>query len=116
MSTDEAYACVARKGKDWSVSFLPKTKGAGKFLARFKEDYANQLLRWRVATANRGLRAEVLKRALEFCRESGGVAAARQGTLTPEQSAEIARLLKEAEADTSPRDPLGIAKYWEDLA
>jgi hypothetical protein len=112
--TDEAFVSVSRRGKDWSATLSAKT-GTKKFAARLKLDYENQLLRWRVQRANRGLRADVLRRALALCEESGGKPAGRQGTLLPEQLDEIARLLAEAESDKGPRDPLGITKFWEDL-
>jgi hypothetical protein len=112
--TDEAFVAVSRRGKDWTATVGAKA-GTKKFAARFKLDYENQLLRWRIARANRGLRADVLRRALALCEESGGKPAARQGTLLPEQLDEISRLLAEAAADKGPRDPLGVTKFWEDL-
>ena len=117
LSTDQAYAAVSRKGDDWSVSLSPKSPGISSetLASLFRQTYDNQLLRWAVAKANKGVRAAVLKRALILAAEPGGRAAARQGDLLPEQKEEIARLLAEAEADKGPRDPLGIARYWEDL-
>ena len=114
LSMDVAYAEVRRKGVDWTVTLLPKS-GSAKLAAAFKRDYANQLLRWSVARANRGIRADVLRRALELCKESGGRPASAQGTLPPEQLGEVARLLAEAEADKGPKDPLGITRYWANL-
>ncbi|MBI3554083.1 MAG: hypothetical protein HY077_16425 [Elusimicrobia bacterium] len=116
LATDLAYALVSRKGKDWSVALTPKSPKTSthKVSAAFREAYEGQLLRWAIARNNRGMRAEVLKRALALCQASGGRPASRQGSLLPEQKEDIARLLAEAEADQSPKDPLGITRNWED--
>lgn len=113
--TDEAYALVTRKGKGGSVELWPRKKIAPKALAAaFRREYANQLLRWTLTRDGLGLRAETLRRALVLAEAAGGRVEAPQATLTPEQKAEIAALLAEADADTGPRDPLGIAQPWED--
>ena len=80
----------------------------------FRREYANQLLRWSLTRGGLGLRAETLRRALALAAAAGGRTQAPQATLTPEQKAEIATLLAEADADSGPRDPLGIAQPWEE--
>jgi len=113
--TADAYALVTRKGKGGSVELWPKRKLAPKALAAaFRREYANQRLRWALTRDGLGLRAETLRRALALADASGGRAEAPQAALTPEQKAEIAALLAEAEADKGPRDPLGITQPWED--
>lgn len=113
--TDEAYALVTRKGKGGSVELWPRKKTAPKALiAAFKREYENQRLRWALTRDGLGLRAETLRRALALAQAAGGRPEAPTASLTPEQKAEIAALLAEAENDKGPRDPLGITRPWED--
>lgn len=113
--TDEAYVFVSRKGKSGSVELRPKKKRAVKALAAaFRREYENQKLRWTLSRGGLGLRAETMRRALALAEASGGRVQMTQAALSPEQKAEIAALLAEAEADTGPRDPLGIAQPWEE--
>ena len=113
--TRDAYVLVSRKGKTGRVELWPKTNmPAAALAAAFRREYANQLLRWGLARDGFALRAETLRRALALAEAAGGRTQAPQATLTPEQKAEIAALLAEAEADPGPRDPLGIAQPWED--
>ena len=115
MLTQDAYVLVSRKGKGGSVELWPKRKQSSKALAdAFRREYANQLLRWALSRGGLGLRAETLRRALVLAAAAGGRTQAPQAMLTPEQKAEIAALLAEAEADTGPKDPLGITQPWED--
>ena len=115
LMTDEAYVLVSRKGKAGAVELWPKNKQTPKALAdAFRREYANQKLRWALSRGGLGLRAETLRRALALAEAAGGRVEASQTTLTAEQKAEIAALLAEAEADTGPKDPLGIAQPWED--
>lgn len=115
LMTGDAYALVTRKGKAGSVELWPKRKiPLNTLAAAFRREYANQLLRWSLTRDGLGLRAETLRRALALAEAAGGRPEAPQAALTPEQKAEIAALLAEAEADTGPRDPLGIAQPWED--
>jgi hypothetical protein len=114
LMTQDAYVLVSRKGKGGCVEFWPKKEIAPKALAAaFRREYANQLLRWSLTRDGLGLRAETLRRALALAEAAGGRAQAPQATLTPEQKAEIAALLAEADADTGPKDPLGITQPWE---
>jgi hypothetical protein len=113
--TGEAYVLVSRKGKTGAVELWPKKKQASKALAAaFRREYENQKLRWSLSRGGLGLRAETLRRALALAEASGGRVQMTQAALTPEQKAEIAALLAEADADTGPRDPLGITQPWED--
>lgn len=113
--TQDAYALVTRKGKGGKVELWPKKEIAPKALAAaFRREYANQRLRWTLTRDGLGLRAETLRRALTLASAAGGRTQAPQATLTPEQKAEIAALLAEAEADKGPRDPLGITQPWEE--
>ena len=113
--TGDAYVLIARKGKAGSVELWPKGKLLPSALsASFRREYENQKLRWALTRDGLGLRAETLRRALVLAEAAGGRTQAPQATLTPEQKAEIAALLAEAEADTGPKDPLGITKPWEE--
>ena len=106
---------VSRKGKGGRVELWPKKKQPAKALAgAFRREYANQILRWALSRGGLGLRAETLRRALVLAAAAGGRTQAPQMMLTPEQKAEIAALLSEAEADTGPKDPLGITQPWEE--
>ncbi len=113
--TQDAYALVTRKGKGGNVELWPKKKTSLQVLAAaFRREYENQRLRWSLTRGGLGLRAETLRRALLLAEAAGGRTQAPQATLTPEQKAEIAALLAEADADTGPRDPLAITQPWED--
>jgi hypothetical protein len=113
--TEDAYVLVSRKGKGGAVELWPRGAAAPKALAAaFRREYANQKLRWELARGGLGLRAETLRRALALAEAAGGRTEAPRTTLTPEQKAEIAAMLAEAEADTGPKDPLGIAQPWEE--
>ncbi len=113
--TGDAYVLVSRKGKGGAVELWPKKKLTTKALAAaFKREYANQVLRWSLTRDGLGLRAETLRRALALAEAAGGRTEMPQASLTPEQRAEIAALLAEADADTGPRDPLGITQPWEE--
>lgn len=113
--TADAFVLVSRKGKGGAVELWPKKKIPSKALAAaFRREYANQVLRWSLSRAGLGLRAETLRRALLLAEAAGGRPQAPQAALTHEQKAEIAALLAEADADTGPRDPLGIARPWEE--
>ncbi len=113
--TARAWVLAERSGRSGTVRLWPK-KGAGKGLAEeFRREYANQLLRWSLTRGGLGLRAEALRRALALAESAGGRAEAPAASLTPEQKAEIAALLAEAEADPGPRDPLGIARPWSEV-
>ena len=115
LMTQDAYVLVNRKGKGGSVELWPKSKTPPAILAAaFRREYANQLLRWSLTRGGLGLRAETLRRALLLAEAAGGRTQAPQATLTPEQKAEIAALLAEADADTGPKDPLGITQPWEE--
>lgn len=115
LMTQDAYVLVSRKGKGGSVELWPKKKQAPKALAgAFRREYENQRLRWALSRAGLGLRAETLRRALALAAAAGGCTQVLQATLTPEQKAEIAALLAEAEADQGPKDPLGITQPWEE--
>lgn len=115
LMTRDAYVLVSRRGKAGAVELWPKNTIAPKALAAaFRREYANQRLRWALTRDGLGLRAETLRRALELAEAAGGRTQAPQATLTPEQKAEISVLLAEAEADKGPRDPLGIARPWEE--
>jgi len=113
--TGEAYVLVSRKGKAGSVELWPKRRQTPKALAAaFRREYDNQKLRWSLSREGLGLRAETLRRALALAEASGGRVQMTQAALTPEQKAEIAALLAEADADKGLRDPLGITQPWED--
>ncbi|MBI2385252.1 MAG: hypothetical protein HYV14_04475 [Elusimicrobia bacterium] len=113
--TEDAYVLVSRKGKGGAVELWPKKKAKPAALAAaFRREYANQVLRWSLTRDGLGLRAETLRRALLLAEAAGGRAEAPPASLTPEQKAEIAALLAEADADTGPRDPLGITVPWEE--
>lgn len=115
LMTRDAYVLVSRKGRGGAVELWPKRKSAPKSLAdAFKREYANQRLRWALSRGGLGLRAETLRRALVLAESAGGRTEAPRTTLTPEQKAEIAALLAEADADRGPKDPLGIARPWEE--
>lgn len=113
--TEDAFVLVSRKGKGGAVELWPK-KGAkpAALAAAFRREYANQVLRWSLTRDGLGLRAETLRRALLLAEAAGGRTQAPQASLSPEQKAEIAALLAEADGDTGPRDPLGIARPWEE--
>lgn len=114
LMTGSAYVLVTRKGRGGAVELWPKKNASAKALAAaFRREYGNQLLRWSLSRGGLGLRAETLRRALALAEAAGGRPQAPQASLTPEQKAEIAALLAEADADTGPRDPLGIAEPWE---
>ena len=111
--TKDAYALVTRAGKGGGVELWPKGGRSPKALAAaFRREYENQRLRWTLARDGAALRAETLRRALALAEAAGGRPQAPQASLSPEQKAEIAALL--AEADPGPRDPLGITQPWED--
>ena len=113
--TADAYVLVEKKGKGGAVTMRPKAKLTPKALTdAFRREYENQKLRWALTRGGLGLRAETLRRALELAAAAGGRTEAPQATLTPEQKAEIAALLAEAEADKGPKDPLGITRPWEE--
>lgn len=113
--TEDAYVLVSRKGKGGCVELWPRGKiPASKLAAAFRRAYANQVLRWSLSRGGLGLRAETLRRALLLAEAAGGRTEAPQASLTPEQKAEIAALLAEADADPGPRDPLGITQPWEE--
>lgn len=115
LMTAAAYVLVSRKGKGGAVELRPKGKTAAKALAAaFRREYANQVLRWSLSRGGLGLRAETLRRALALAEAAGGRTEAPQASLTPEQKAEIAALLAEADADPGPKDPLGITRPWEE--
>ncbi len=115
LMTRDAFVLVARNGKGGSVELWPKKRQAPKTLAAaFRREYANQRLRWALSREGLGLRAETLRRALVLAAAAGGRPQAPQATLTPEQKAEIAALLAEADADAGPKDPLGITQPWEE--
>lgn len=115
LMTEEAYVLVSRKGKGGAVDLWPKKKASAEALAAaFRREYANQLLRWSLTRDGLGLRAETLRRALLLAEAAGGRPQAPRASLTPEQTAEIAALLAEADADPGPRDPLGITRPWEE--
>lgn len=113
--TEDAFVLVSRKGKGGAVELWPKSGAKPAALAAaFRREYANQVLRWSLTRDGLGLRAETLRRALLLAEAAGGRPQAPQASLTPEQKAEIAALLAEAEADEGPKDPLGIARPWEE--
>lgn len=113
--TEDAYVLVSRKGRGGAVELWPKKRGSPAALAAaFRREYANQVLRWSLTRGGLGLRAETLRRALLLASAAGGRTQAPQASLTPEQKAEIAALLAEADADTGPKDPLGITRPWEE--
>lgn len=113
--TEDAFVLVSRKGKGGAVELWPKKGGKPAALAAaFRREYANQVLRWSLTRDGLGLRAETLRRALLLAEAAGGRTQAPQASLTPEQKAEIAALLAEADADAGPKDPLGIARPWEE--
>lgn len=113
--SSDAYVLVSRKGKGGAVELWPKKGFSTKALAAaFRREYANQVLRWSLTRDGLGLRAETLRRALALAEAAGGRTEMPQASLTPEQRAEIAALLAEAEADKGPRDPLGITQPWEE--
>lgn len=113
--TEDAYVLVSRKGRGGAVELWPKRKvPAARLAAAFRREYANQVLRWSLSRGGLGLRAETLRRALLLAEAAGGRTEAPQASLTPEQKAEIAALLAEADADTGPKDPLGITRPWEE--
>lgn len=113
--TEDAFVLVSRKGKGGAVALWPKKAAKPAALAAaFRREYANQVLRWSLTRDGLGLRAETLRRALLLAEAAGGRTQAPQASLTPEQKAEIAALLAEADADAGPKDPLGIARPWEE--
>lgn len=113
--TEDAFVLVSRKGKGGAVELWPKkNKKPAALAAAFRREYENQRLRWALTRDGLGLRAETLRRALALAEAAGGRPQAPQASLTPEQKAEIAALLAEAEADSGPRDPLGITRPWEE--
>lgn len=113
--TRDAYVLVTRKGRGGAVELWPKRKTtAAALAAAFRREYANQVLRWSLTRGGLGLRAETLRRALLLAEAAGGRPQTPPASLTPEQKAEIAALLAEADADAGPRDPLGITIPWEE--
>lgn len=113
--TEDAFVLVSRKGKGGAVELWPKKAAKPAALAAaFRREYANQVLRWSLTRDGLGLRAETLRRALLLAEAAGGRTQAPRASLTPEQKAEIAALLAEADADAGPKDPLGIARPWEE--
>jgi hypothetical protein len=115
LMTADAYVLVSRKGKGGAVELWPRKKtSAAALAAAFRREYANQVLRWSLSLGGLGLRAETLRRALLLAEAAGGRPQAPQASLTPGQKAEIAALLAEADADAGPKDPLGIARPWEE--
>ena len=113
--TDRAIVIVERSGRGGRARLWPKAGGSAKSLAAgFKREYENQVLRRRLDREGLGLSAETLRRALALAEAAGGRAEAPAASLTPEQKAEIAALLAEADADPGPRDPLGITRPWEE--
>jgi hypothetical protein len=115
LMTQDAFVLVRRKGKGGAVELWPKKRASPRALAdAFRREYANQVLRWSLTRGGLGLRAETLRRALVLAEAAGGRVEVLQTSLTPEQKAEIAALLAEADADLSPRDPLGIMQPWEE--
>lgn len=108
-----AHAIVGRRGRLMTVVLRPKRGRSTAGLAeRFLAAYGDQRVRWAVERANLDLRAEVLRRSLVLADAGAGPGDADAGTLAPEQASEIARLL--AEAQSAPRDPLGIATPWDE--
>ncbi len=116
LMTQDAYVELGRLGRGFTVTLWPKNgRSSSGWAKAFRLEYANQLLRWSLSRAGLGLRAETLKRALVLAKAAGGRPQAPQAALTAEQKAEIAALLAEADADTGPRDPLGITRPWTEV-
>ena len=111
--TDAAHAIVGRSGRAATVTLWPK-KGTrtAVLAARFLSVYADQRSRWAVERANLDVRAEILRRALILIEAEGVSPGEPAPSLSAEQKSEIARML--AEAESAPRDPLGIARPWEE--
>lgn len=113
--TEDAYVQLEAEKNGEAVVLLPKGKTSTAALTKgFALEYGNQAARWAVSRANLGVRAEVLRRALELSEERV-LDQEAPPRLPPEHAAEIARLLAEADAETGPRDPLGIATPWSQL-
>jgi hypothetical protein len=111
--SDAAHAIVGRAGRAATATLWPKkgTRTSG-LARRFLAVYADQRSRWAVARANLDVRAEVLRRALLRIEAAGDNPGEPAPSLREEQKAEIARML--AESESAPRDPLGIARSWEE--
>ena len=111
--TDAAHAIVGRAGRASTATLWPKrgTRTAG-LAARFLSLYEDQRSRWSVDRGNLDVRAEVLRRALRLIEADGAAPGEPAPALGEDQKAEIARML--AEAESSPIDPLGIARPWEE--
>jgi hypothetical protein len=111
--TDASHAIVGRAGRAATVTLWPKngTRTAG-LAARFLAVYGDQRSRWSVERANLDVRAEVLRRSLRLIEDEGAAPGEPAPSLSADQKAEIARML--AEAESAPRDPLGIARPWEE--
>lgn len=87
--------------------------GADADLARdWRRAYAEVLSRRRAAGAARALEAAVLSRALELAEHVDARRREPPPELPAERRAEIAALL--AEAESAPKDPLGIAVPWSE--
>ncbi|MFI5360857.1 MAG: hypothetical protein ACHQ49_02710 [Elusimicrobiota bacterium] len=127
---DRADAFISGdKAKILSVTLRPKgARGAGDLAAlkrAFESEFAAQKLRWAVARNNRSVREYVAENALSLAKEfsersssSAGAPAAEQ--LTPEQRAEIERLIAEVETEITQMnskkelpDAKGAALSWE---
>lgn len=114
LSTEEAYVALDRQGGEEVAILWPKRNiRLANIAAAFAREYDNQLHRWNLLRLNRAVRAETLRRALALADESGVLIGRAQPRLAAGQMEEIERLL--AEAEEAPKDPLGIAKPWEEL-
>lgn len=112
LMTETAHAIVGRKGGLAQVTLWPKSGSAAGLKEAFYRLYRDQRSRWAVERGGRGVRAEIVRAALERAEQAGAAPAAQAPRLSREQAAEIARMLAEAEA--APRDPQDISRPWEE--
>ena len=87
------------------------------FRENFERELSTQAVRCGIAEANRPVLEHVVSLALRP--SAAPQAAPAPGDLTPEQRAEIDRLIAEVEAelraeDKAQKDPLGITATWEE--
>ncbi|MDE2144173.1 MAG: hypothetical protein KGJ84_17330 [Elusimicrobia bacterium] len=110
---DRAWVRLDERNGALSVDLTPRSGSGSGLAAEFKAAYESAAALRRAARGTRALEAAILGRALELADHVDARRREPAPTLPPEQLAEIAALLAEAEA--APYDPLGLRVPWEEL-
>lgn len=110
---DRAWVRIDDKAGVLSAVLSPRAGGGAGLAADFRGAYASAAALRRGYRRARPLRAAILSRSLELADHVDARRREAPPSLSAERLAEIAALLAEAEA--SPRDPLGLRVPWEEL-